>query len=57
MVPVILSVSSIEDLNLRLDGYSAKEIRRYKVARLLKEAYEQDGAICFTHSGKVHRSG
>lgn len=45
MVPVILSVASIDDLNLRLDGYSAKEIRRYKVARLLKEAYEQDGVL------------
>lgn len=45
MVPVILSVASIEDLNLRLDGYSAKEIRRYKVARVLKEAYEQDGVL------------
>jgi len=45
MVPVILSIASIEDLDLRLNGYSAKEIRRFKVARLLKEAYEQDGVL------------
>jgi len=45
MVPVILSIASIEDLKLRLEGYSAKEIRRYKVARLLREAYEQNGVL------------
>jgi hypothetical protein len=45
MVPVILSIASIEDLDLRLNGYSAKEIRRFKVARLLKEAYQQDGVL------------
>jgi len=45
MVPVILSIASIDDLKLRLDGYSAKEIRRYKVARLLKEAYQQNGVL------------
>lgn len=45
MVPVILSIASIEDLDLRLNGYSAKEIRRFKVARLLKEAYEQGGVL------------
>lgn len=45
MVPVILSIASIDDLKLRLDGYSAKEIRRFKVARLLKEAYGQNGVL------------
>jgi len=38
MVPVILSVASQDDLRLRLDGYSAREIRRFKVARMLNEA-------------------
>lgn len=41
MIPVILSIASQEDLKLRLDGYSAKEIRKCKVARILREAYEQ----------------
>ena len=43
MVPVVLSIASQDDLKLRLDGYSAKEIRKYKVARILREAYEQCG--------------
>jgi len=45
MVPVILSIASPEDLKLRLDGYSAKEIRKFKVARILREAYDQDGVM------------
>jgi len=45
MIPVILSVASQEDLKLRLDGYSAKEIRKCKVARILREAYEQGGVL------------
>ena len=45
MVPVILSIASQEDLRLRLDGYSAKEIRRFKVARILNEALEQGGVL------------
>jgi hypothetical protein len=45
MVPVILSIANQDDLKLRLDGYSAKEIRKCKVARILREAYEQDGVL------------
>lgn len=45
MIPVILSIASQEDLKLRLDGYSAKEIRKCKVARILREAYEQGGVL------------
>ena len=45
MVPVILSIASQDDLKLRLDGYSAKEIRKCKVARILREAYEQGGVL------------
>lgn len=45
MVPVILSIASKDDLRLRLDGYSAKEIRKCKVARILQEAYEQNGVL------------
>ncbi len=45
MVLVVLSIASQDDLKLRLDGYSAKEIRKYKVARILREAYEQGGVL------------
>jgi hypothetical protein len=45
MVPVILSIASEDDLKLRLDGYSAKEIRKCKVARILREAYDQGGVL------------
>lgn len=45
MVPVVISIASIEDLKLRLEGYSVKEIRRFKVARILREAYEQNGVL------------
>jgi hypothetical protein len=45
MVPVVLSIASQDDLKLRLDSCSAKEIRKYKVARILREAYEQGGVL------------
>jgi hypothetical protein len=45
MVPVILSIANQDDLRLRLDGYSAKEIRKCKIARILREAYEQGGVL------------
>jgi len=37
MVPAVLSIARQDDLRLRLDGYTAKEIRKYKVARILRE--------------------
>ena len=45
MVPVVLSIARQEDLKLRLDVFSAREIRKFKVARILREAYEQDGVL------------
>ena len=45
MVPVILTIASQDDLKLRLDGYSAREIRRHRVARMFREAYEQSGVL------------
>jgi hypothetical protein len=45
MVPVILTIASQDDLRLRLDGYSAREIRRHRVARMFREAYEQSGVL------------
>lgn len=45
IVPVILSVTHIEDRELRANGYSHKEIRRLRIARILKEAYDQNGVL------------
>ena len=45
ITPVILSVTHEEDKQLRANGYSHKEVRRYKVARLLQEAYSQNGVL------------
>lgn len=45
VVPVILSVTHEDDKKLRANGYSAKEVRRYRVARLLREAYRQKGVL------------
>lgn len=43
--PVILSVVHDEDRKTRENGYSHKELRKFKVARILKEAYEQKGVL------------
>ena len=45
ITPVILSVTHEEDKNMRANGYSPKEVRRFKVARLLHEAYAQNGVL------------
>ena len=45
ITPVILSVTHEEDKQLRANGYSHKEVRRFKVARLLQEAYSQNGVL------------
>lgn len=45
ITPVILSVTHEEDRQMRTNGYSHKEVRRFKVARLLKEAYSQNGVL------------
>jgi hypothetical protein len=45
IVPVILSVTHAEDRELRANGYSHKEIRKMRIARILKEAYEQNGVL------------
>jgi hypothetical protein len=41
--PAILSVTHEEDKQMRINGYSHQEIRRYRAARMLKEAYAQKG--------------
>ncbi len=45
VVPAILSITHEEDKQMRLNGYSHQEVRRYRVARLLKEAYAQKGVL------------
>jgi hypothetical protein len=48
LTPVVLTLISKDDLELRKAGYSGKEIREKKIVRLFTEAYEQ-GAL-LTHS-------
>jgi hypothetical protein len=45
IVPVVLSVTHDDDRAMRANGYSHKEVRRFKVARILKEAYSQNGVL------------
>jgi len=48
LTPVILTLISEEDLVMKNAGYSDKEIREKKIARLFREAYEQNALL--THS-------
>ena len=45
ITPVILSVVHDEDRKTRENGYSHKELRRFKIARILREAFEQNGVL------------
>lgn len=45
ILPVILSVTHEQDKLMRANGFSHKEVRKYKVARLLQEAYSQEGVL------------
>jgi len=45
IVPVVLSVTHDDDKAMRANGYSHKEVRRFKVARLCNEAYSQNGVL------------
>ncbi|MFV9629730.1 MAG: DUF1670 domain-containing protein [Methanosarcinales archaeon] len=45
ITPVILSVVHDEDRKTRENGYSHKELRKFKIARILREAYEQKGVL------------
>ena len=48
LTPVILTVVSEQDLEMKNAGYSDREVREGKMVRLFKEAYEQDALL--THS-------
>ena len=45
VVPTILSITHEEDMQMRANGYSPQEVRRYRTARLLKEAFAQNGVL------------
>jgi hypothetical protein len=45
ITPVVLSVTHAEDRVMRENGCSHKEVRKFKVARILKEAYSQNGVL------------
>ncbi|MDW7776899.1 MAG: DUF1670 domain-containing protein [Methanosarcinales archaeon] len=45
ITPVILSVVHDEDRKTRENGYSHKELRRFKIARILREAFKQNGVL------------
>lgn len=48
LAPVILTLVSEQDLEMKNSGYSDREIREKKIVRLFREAYEQDALL--THS-------
>ena len=45
ITPVILSIVHDEDKKTRENGYSHKELRRFKIARILREAFKQNGVL------------
>lgn len=45
MVPITLTLISNEDLEMRMDGYSSREIREKKSIRLFEEAFKQDALL------------
>lgn len=60
ITPVILSVVHDEDRKTRENGYSHKELRRFKIARILREAFEQNGVLSqvdVAETGCQHRNG
>jgi hypothetical protein len=45
ITPVVLSLIHEEDRQMRVNGYSHKEVRKFKAARLLREAFSQKGVL------------
>jgi len=52
LTPVVLTLISERDLEMRKEGYSDREIRETKIVRLFNEAYEQDALL--THSDMAY---
>jgi hypothetical protein len=47
VTPVILSVVHEDDRQMRINGYSARGVRKHRVARILREAYAQNHMMPF----------
>ena len=45
LVPITLSLLTEEDINMRAEGYSNREIREKRIVRLFQEAYEQNALL------------
>lgn len=45
LAPVVLTLISREDLEMKKAGFSDREIRQGKIVRLFREAYEQDALL------------
>jgi DNA-directed RNA polymerase specialized sigma24 family protein len=45
ITPVILSIVHDEDRKTRENGYSHRELTRFQIARILREAFEQKGVL------------
>ena len=52
LTPIILTLISERDLEMRKEGYSDREIREKKIVRLFNEAYEQEALL--THSDMAY---
>lgn len=48
MVPVILTLATTSDVEAIVEGHTRAEIRRERIARLLREAYEQGGVLALS---------
>lgn len=48
MVPVILTLAATSDVEAILEGSSRAEVRRERIARMLREAYEQGGVLALS---------
>jgi predicted transcriptional regulator len=52
LTPIVLTLISKEDLEMKKEGYSDREIMETKIVRLFKEAYEQEALL--THSDMAY---
>jgi hypothetical protein len=45
MIPITLTLISNEDLDMRLNGYTNREVRERRIVRMFNEAYNQDALL------------
>jgi hypothetical protein len=53
LVPIVLTLLSREDIDLRIQGYSAREVRENRIVRLFREAYEQGALLTNSDVGAL----